>query len=393
MTKRSLYSLAVAAVAMAAFAFTTSASADLYWSSASGGTNWSDSKWATSPGGTYDQPWTAGENAVFEGTPGTVTVSGNIDLSGLTFNVNADNYNISGGTLDFRAGSTILRTGGSNREHKITSAITGAPTVDQDFNGDKTYWMIGTQNIGMYRGLEFLPTSGSVALGTVNNPRTGAGGDKSGLFLGGTTTGNTVDQILRPGGNYGSVGKDGSGEWTVDGDIQTGFLAIKEGKLAINGTVTATYIQFSLAADGILAPGASIGTVAFNQYWRNVEDNATIEWEFLNDGTAGTTYDQIVLNGGAYWDLAGLTDINIDVVGLTGHSVGMGDTFQLIAGDVRNFDANIFNFTGTNAGSWEISDSGGLLLTSTIPEPGSLTLLLLGLLGLIGFTRRKRFVI
>ena len=73
-----------------------------------------------------------------------------------------------------------------------------------------------------------LYAPGSVSEGA----STGAGGDKSGLFLGGTTTGNTVAEILRPGGNYGSVGKYGSGEWTVNGDIATGFLAILEGKLA-----------------------------------------------------------------------------------------------------------------------------------------------------------------
>lgn len=350
--------VAIAAMAVVGLTVRSAVAADLYWSGS--GTWGVDSKWATSPGGTYDQPWTDGAIAHFEGTPATVTVSGNIDLSGLVFEVNADNYIISGGTLDFRAGSTILRTGGSNREHKITSAITGAPTVDQDFNGDKTYW----SGIGMYRGLEFLPTNGTVTLGTVNNPRSGAGGDKSGLFLGGTTTGNSATRILRPGGNYGSVGKYGTGEWTVTGDIETGFLVIKEGKLAIDGTVTATYVQFSLLTNGILAPGDGIGTVAFNQYWRIIEDGATIEWEVLRNTTAGTTYDQIVLSGGAYIDCGIIaTSMNINVVARRGHWVRLGDTFQLVSGTVNNFDAGKFNITGD--GTWTISNSGGLLLTAT----------------------------
>jgi len=364
--------LMVALVAMGMMVGTAVAQ-DLYWSGA--GTWGVDSKWATSSGGTYDQPWTAGAIAHFEGSAGTVDVSGNIDLSGLRFDVN--NYTVAGGTLDFRGGSSIDRTTVNTRGY-ITSAITGSPTVNQMFNGGKTYWTIAGGTLGMYQGLEFLPTSGTVALGTVNNPQSPASGDKSGLFLGGTTTGNTVDQILRPGGNYGSVGKDGTGEWTVDGDIATGFLAIKEGKLAINGTVTATYIQFSLGANGILAPGAGIGTVAFNAYWRFIESGATIEWECLNNETAGTTYDQVVLNTGAYWDMAAMTGtdkFNINVVGLDGWKVGVGDTFQLMAGDVRNFDASKFNIIGD--GTWTISNSGGLLLTSTFGTAPSGILLII----------------
>lgn len=114
----------LAATVLAALASHTSAiGVDLYWSGS--GTWGVDSLWATSPGGTYNQAWTPGANAIFEGSPGTVDVSGNINVANLTFNTNADNYLIQGGTLDFAASSTITRTGGANREHKITSAITG----------------------------------------------------------------------------------------------------------------------------------------------------------------------------------------------------------------------------------------------------------------------------
>ncbi len=56
---------------------------DRYWFGT--GTWGTDDFWSLTSSGTYDQPWVSGDNAIFEGSVGTVTASGNIDLSGLAF--------------------------------------------------------------------------------------------------------------------------------------------------------------------------------------------------------------------------------------------------------------------------------------------------------------------
>ena len=49
----------------------------LFWSGAGTWDNSSTAKWSPASGGPYNQTWTTGKDAVFQGTtPGTVTVSG-----------------------------------------------------------------------------------------------------------------------------------------------------------------------------------------------------------------------------------------------------------------------------------------------------------------------------
>jgi len=164
---------------------------------------------------------------------GGVVADTTVNLSSLTF-TGADNTNVSGGTLAFGTGGTINQTV-INQQHTITSAITGSPTVNIAFNGNKSY----PGGVAVYQGLTFAPTSGTVTLGIANVPPLNAGGDKAGLWLGGTTTGNSVEAVRwSPGADnhYGSLWKKDAGTWTV-GNVDIGTLVIDGGTLVANGTL------------------------------------------------------------------------------------------------------------------------------------------------------------
>jgi hypothetical protein len=80
--------------------------------------------WGTGSGGPYDTSfWTSGDNAIFEGTAGIVTLGEAITIGNL--NVNTNNYKITGSTLAFTGGITVSATGVT-----IESGITGSPNVD-----------------------------------------------------------------------------------------------------------------------------------------------------------------------------------------------------------------------------------------------------------------------
>ena len=71
------------------------------------GTTPATGKLGSKLGGPYNQLWTAGSDAHFEGSGGTVTVSGTIDnLNAITFDV--DGYTLNEGTLTFTGSPTWL---------------------------------------------------------------------------------------------------------------------------------------------------------------------------------------------------------------------------------------------------------------------------------------------
>jgi len=184
--------------------------------------------WGTASGGPYTTAtWTSGSNATFEGTVGTVTLGEAISVKDLRFTAAASNYTIAGNTLNFASGGSITQSV-KNAVHAITAPITGSPAVNV---------MDGTG----YEGLNFAPNSGSQTLGTCTIPYEGGNGDKAGMRLGGTTTGNSVSKIQYASGNqWGGVRKEGSGTWSV-GDVNIGILYIDAGNLIANGKITTAY--------------------------------------------------------------------------------------------------------------------------------------------------------
>jgi len=200
--------------------------------------------------------------AIFGGTGGTVTLGEAITVKDIVF-AGSTSYTISGQTLNFAPGGTIT-VSYQNAKHTITSAITGSPDVNI-ING-------GTQD-----GLTFAPTTGTVTLGTCTVPYDDpVGGDKAGIHLAGTTTGNSVSkvQFQLAGDHYATLYKDGTGTWTV-GDVDIGIVQINAGTLVANGTIRVYYGSVTLTG----------GTLCYNN--------------------AGTVYSAFVLNGGSLDNTSG----------------------------------------------------------------------------------------
>ena len=186
---------------------------------------------------TWDNVGKANDTAVFGGTVGTVTLGGPISLKEIRFTSLSSNYTIAGNTLNFSAGGTITQSV-VNLKHTITSAITGSPAVRvADGTG--------------YEGLTFAPTSGTVTLGTCTIPYENATGDKAGLHLGGTTTGNSVGKVQYDSGNrWGALYKEGTGTWSV-GNVDTGIVYLNGGSLVALGTINTWYQALQINSGGV----------------------------------------------------------------------------------------------------------------------------------------------
>ena len=118
--KKRLRSALLAGLVLAAAPYTMAATK--YWSG-TGTWNAGNTNWGTSPGGPYNTTFIAGDDAVFEGTAATVTVSSPNNPNSITFNVTG--YTLSSGTVTFNADPCTITTG-SGISATISSVLAGA---------------------------------------------------------------------------------------------------------------------------------------------------------------------------------------------------------------------------------------------------------------------------
>ncbi len=199
--------------------------ADKYWSGTGTWQTGGAGQWSATSGSGYGtSTWQDGDNAVFEGTPGMVTVSGIVSVSNVTFTA-AGGYTVSGGRLNFEVGAVISNSI-ANVDHTFSCGIGGTPDVAIE---DGT-----TQD----KGFTFAPAAGNTqALGTCTMPFDNGTGDKCGLTLGGTTTGNSVILLQYTGGQrWGKAWKKGSGSWAL-GTANLGYFDIEDGVLTVTNTI------------------------------------------------------------------------------------------------------------------------------------------------------------
>jgi autotransporter-associated beta strand protein len=93
-----------------------------------------DAKWASSSGGTYNQAWTSGNDAVFEGTAGTITLN---SVSAQNINFNVTGYTLQSSILTL-GGTTPTITMGSGISATISSVIAGTVGLTKSGAGSLT---------------------------------------------------------------------------------------------------------------------------------------------------------------------------------------------------------------------------------------------------------------
>jgi hypothetical protein len=399
----------IAVLAVIAMLAGSASAANLAWSGGNG--TWQDGTQAN-----FDATWNNAnpDSADFQGSAGTVSVSGSIDLLNLHFTTNSG-YLIQNGTLNFAAGGVISNSYNS-ANNTIASTITGSPAVNT-YDGP---------NQG-YLGLKFAPTGGATqTLGVITNPIDIGNRDKAGVVLAGDTTGNTVQEITYAAtGNsrYGRVWKEDSGTWTVNGNLKTGIVSISGGRLAVNGNVQTDYQGLLMSGTGVLAgnasvykgdrraannfvsgtgiaPGNSIGTISFD--WGTGGGPNANQW--VTAFRAGSFYEWEV-GAGNITDLVTIVDGRLIVEGFTLKIIDAGgspdaldqlpvftygtlDSKTLALGSVV-FDTSMAPLYDASGASLVDDGNGTVYLTglALIPEPASLALLGLG--GLLIAGRRR----
>ncbi|NNC87181.1 MAG: hypothetical protein HKN82_01835 [Akkermansiaceae bacterium] len=376
-------------------------------SSDGGSGTWDDTilNWdfGTVPHGAW--PNTTSTTAIFGGSTGTVTLDADMNIGTMTIEVpngGGSGYNIGDAaednTLTFGGDATINVTAtgnGSRNDHRIRAGIAGSPTLN----------VAGRNNNSAFFALE--PTaSTTMTLGTLNMFNTLASNKQ--LRLGGSSTGNVVDKITwTVTGNQLQVRKQSpvSGatatDWTVNQDISLddGRIFVDEGTLIFSGTdnfcshsiqvedggrivlqgnwrINDEREDFRVLSGGIVAPGASVGTVTFN--WNNVGNStgqvdlrggSTYEWEV---GAASTDTIAVTKVGSESSELVvgdGVTPVTIGVVD-AGGSPSAGDkltVFTCESGVVypdvttltNNTTIDLTGTTWTGTPSWGIDVDGG----------------------------------
>jgi fibronectin-binding autotransporter adhesin len=123
-------------------------------SSGGGAANWNTSSayWFN---GTKDVDWTTGNDAVFGGTAGIVTVKSGISVNNLVFNTSG--YTLSSGTLTVTGGSVTVASGNAT----ISSVIGGTPNITK--LGAGSLILSSTLDLGAASGLNIQ--AGNLVIG------------------------------------------------------------------------------------------------------------------------------------------------------------------------------------------------------------------------------------
>ena len=216
------------------------------------------SAWSTTSGGPYSNKWASGQDAVFEGTGGTVTVPGTISsVNSLNFNTDATtgSYTLTGSGKITLTGDAVITVGA------------GTDNVNNAGGGTATVACVLDGTVGMYKA-----GAGKLIL-------TGAN-----IYTGGTTVGGGTLQI----GGGGTTG-------SIAGNVSN--LA----NLAFNRSDNFTYggVISGTGSIDILGSGPSAKTIltGANTYTGITTVHAGSTLQVGNGGVTGSIAGDVVNNG------------------------------------------------------------------------------------------------
>jgi hypothetical protein len=269
--------------------------------------------------------------------------------------------------------------------------------------------------IGMAAGVSSLydMSSGNGVLNTTTyGEMIVSNGGADTLLVGGNSTVNTYGFRMGRGAGNGTITMTG-GTVNVTGATGiytsgTGTLNLGGGLLDMHGNNIKSLTNFNFTggelrnanvdismtqAGGTLAPGAAatpgtttIGATTGVNYTQTA---GTLAFDILDTGVPGlaTTYDHVTVGGAATLD--GTVAVSL----LSGYTPTAGDSFDLLDWGTTLSGTPTWSLPTLGDGlSWDTSAfaTSGMISIMQVPEPGSLSLLALGLVGLAVYAWRKR---
>jgi len=360
-------------------------------------------------------------SAIFGGSAGTVTLTENIAVSNINITI-PNGYVFEGSNMNFAPGALIDRESPLNGTITFKCSILGSPDA-----------AMSAQNASNI--LKFEPNgTDKQELGVITNPYyySADAGDKGRVILTGDTTENTVngftyvntdpDTGLSRNCHYGYLYKEGSGTWTINGDVNQGRIFCITGTLFINGKFTTLYAGFGgaipngfklggqmhyyptdsrsqrliMGSGSILAPGNpaltnGVGTITLEAqenrtdfWWTEFQDGSIYEWQVGADAT-----DTVHMMRTAQPRGITLADMVLKIQDAGGTPSGSDQlpVFTYDAGvtvDMTGFGNTAANFDVTElGGSWDTSsllladDGNGTIYLTGLSASGSGTMILL----------------
>jgi len=296
-TKNHMQRLALLAGLIASLAGSAQGATQFYDTSAYATPIWDTGgnfQWGNFSGGPYSSAWTSGNDAVFEGTAGTVTIgSGGVTAHSLFFT------NVTGYIITNSAGST-LTLNGSTSNIMTWPGLTA--TVSVPISGTAGLTVEGGGTLNNLAGPH--ANSGTVDVGFTT-------GTNTVLFSNGAAFNTSAGRSLRIGGQavgggrntvtISTPGNSGSPSFRVHGNSQQINVGVDSSDNALifaNGS----YTLISGVTGG--ASGWTIGLTAGNNNSMVVADTNTVvirsggTGSFIAVGTIGTNNSLIVTNGG-----------------------------------------------------------------------------------------------
>jgi len=311
--------MAAVAVGILVVASVPAVAADKYWSG-SGIWDTTPNAWGSASGVYGDATWgnAAPDSAVFEGAGGTVTLGEAITAANMTFS--SDNYTIEldANTLTVASGGAIIANG---TNVTILSDVTRSGTI----------------------------------------------------HLGGTGSGSVGN--LLPNSRIGFE-KDGTGTWTINGQVQASHHNINAGILIVNGTLYNEYRQIYLDPGAVLhcnSPGSLRPRNDYNNAWQ-IAGGAFVD---NSSGAAITTstYNPAQRWNGN-WTFIGSDGANSDLYLGTGTVWLNGDRTvtvsnaltTLTVGGVIDDRASVYGLTKAGAGTLELTGANTYEGDTTVEE-------------------------
>ncbi len=311
-----------------------------------GNVSWANKVWSPTTGGPYNNSnWVPGQDAVFEGNGGTVTVGSDVTVNSLNFatsdidkygNIAAStgSYTLSGAGKITLTGDAIITTGAGTNNNVGEQGDVGPAlgTYNNPGGGTNTIACVLAGSAGMYKA------GGGTLILTAGN-----------IYTGGTTVGGGTLQL---------------GNGTTNGSIQGDVL--NQANLAFNPATTSTFsgnlLANSTGSVDILGTHTTIFTGATNADVgvTTIHSGATLQ--IGSGGTTGSIGGDVVNN-------SALTFNRSNTLTYGGVIYGAGTVTQ--QGTGRVIFTGVNKYTGaTNVQSGALQINGATTTTNVLTNSG-----------------------